>query len=171
MNDRLKNIGDLGDAGSFYRCRLQILVNLSRPDSCSVDFGRETPKFRFEFCCGFLGGFFPPNFPRKRAPKNPPKNPPQNSPGNLFRKIPLGLLQKPSLENCLVNMSIGMVMSNHQRVSGFPETPEEVWGTSRDVRRTSGELSGSLGNFWGTSGLLLPSVPKLLHYSTLFLDN
>ena len=32
----------------------------SSPDPCSADFGRETPKFRFEFWCGFSGGFFPP---------------------------------------------------------------------------------------------------------------
>ena len=28
----------------------------SRPDLCSVDFSCITPKFRFEFCCGFLLG-------------------------------------------------------------------------------------------------------------------
>ena len=37
-------------------------------------------------------------FPRKKAQKDPPKNPPNSSPGNLFRKIPLGFLQKPSLD-------------------------------------------------------------------------
>ena len=71
---------------------------LSRPDSCSVDFGREAAKFWFEFCCGFLGWLFVLLFsPRKKAPKNPPRNPPQNSPGNQFGKIPLGFLQKPFL--------------------------------------------------------------------------
>ena len=29
----------------------------SRANPCSVDFGHETPKFWFEFCCGFGGGF------------------------------------------------------------------------------------------------------------------
>ena len=42
--------------------------NVSRADPCSVDFGRETPKFRFEFCCGFLGGFFPSDFFTKERP-------------------------------------------------------------------------------------------------------
>ena len=74
-------------------------LNFSRSDPCSVDFGRETPKFRFEFCRGFFGGFFLLFFPRKNARKNPPKNPPQNSPGTLFGKIPLGFLQKPFLDN------------------------------------------------------------------------
>ena len=77
---------------------LQARQYLSRPDPCSVDFGPETPKFRFENCRGFLGGFFPPFFPRKKARKNPPKNPPKNSLGTLFRKIPLGFLQKPFLD-------------------------------------------------------------------------
>ena len=48
--------------------------NLSRPDPCSVDFGRETPKFLFKNCRGFFGGFFPPVLcPRKKARKNPQK--------------------------------------------------------------------------------------------------
>ena len=71
----------------------------SRPDPFSVDFGRETPKFRFEFCRGFLGGFFPPVFSKEKGPKNPPKNPPQNSQGTLFGKIPRGFLQKPFLDS------------------------------------------------------------------------
>ena len=62
------------------------LPKLSRPDSCSVDFGRETPKFRFEFCCGFFGGFFPPIFSKEKAQKNPPKNPPQNFTWDFVRK-------------------------------------------------------------------------------------
>ena len=36
-------------------------------------------------------------FPRAR-PEKSTENPPQNSPGNLFGKIPLGFLQKPSLD-------------------------------------------------------------------------
>ena len=82
----------------------------SRPDPCSVDFGRETPKFRFEFCRGFFGGFFPPIFSKKKGPKKSTKNPPQNSPGTLFGKIPLGFLQKPFLEIFLANyLCIGFV--------------------------------------------------------------
>ena len=77
----------------------------SRLDPCSVDFGRETPKFWFEFCRGFWGGFFLQLFSKEKiGGKKPPKIPPQNSPRNLFRKIPLGFLQKPFLE-CSVNYS------------------------------------------------------------------
>ena len=53
-------------------------LSLSRPDPCSVDFGRETPKFRFEFCRGFFGGFFAPMFSKEKGPKKSTKNPPQN---------------------------------------------------------------------------------------------
>ena len=48
-------------------------TELLRPDPCSVDFGRETPKFRF----AFWWGFFPP---RKKGPKKSTKNLLQNSP-------------------------------------------------------------------------------------------
>ena len=58
----------------------------SRPDSCSVDFGRKAPKLGFEFCCGFSGGFFLLFVPRKKVQKKPPKNPPQKSPGIFCRK-------------------------------------------------------------------------------------
>ena len=49
------------------------------------------------FLCFFQGK----RPPKKNPPKNPPKKPPQNSPGNLFGKIPLAFLQKPSLDECL----------------------------------------------------------------------
>ena len=45
----------------------------SRPDPCSVDFGPETPKFRFENCRGFLCGFFPPVFSKEKGPKKSTK--------------------------------------------------------------------------------------------------
>ena len=59
-------------SGSHPRIRLALSssgVDLSRPDSCSVDFGRETPKFRFEICRGFFGGFFPPVLSKEKGPK------------------------------------------------------------------------------------------------------
>ena len=62
---------------------------LSRLDPCSVDFGRETPKFRFEFCRGFFG-FAPHIFSEEEGPKKFTKKSLQNSPGTLFGKIPLG---------------------------------------------------------------------------------
>ena len=68
--------------------------DLSRPDPCSVDFGRKTPKFWLNFAVDFLVEFFLLFFPWKKVPKNPR----QTSPGNLFGKISLGFLQKPSLE-------------------------------------------------------------------------
>ena len=69
-----------------------------------MDFGPETPKFWFEYCRGFWGGFFPPVFfSKEEGPKNPPKNPRQNSPRNSVGKIPLGSLQKPSLDKIRKN--------------------------------------------------------------------
>ena len=56
------------------------------------------PNSDLNFAVDFLVDFFLLFFPRKKARKNPPKNPPQNSPGTSFGKIPLGFLQKPSLE-------------------------------------------------------------------------
>ena len=66
---------------------------MSRLDPCSVDFGREAPKVRFEYCCEFWGGCFEGKVSRRIHQKLPP----QNSPGNLFGKIPLGFL-KPFLD-------------------------------------------------------------------------
>ena len=71
-----------------------LLCLLSRADPCTVDFGCETPKFQFKFCCGFLVLFFP----KEKGPPKSTKNPPTNSPGSLFEKIRLGFLQKPLLE-------------------------------------------------------------------------
>ena len=55
--------------------------NVSRPDPCSVDFGRETLpnsdlNFAVDFCVDFCACFFQ----GKRPEKNPQKNLPQNSP-------------------------------------------------------------------------------------------
>ena len=41
-----------------------------------MDFGRETPKFRFEFCRGFFGGFFPHIFFKEKGPKKSTKKSP-----------------------------------------------------------------------------------------------
>ena len=48
---------------------------------------------------------------------------------------------------------------SHQRVSGFPETGADLWGCSGNFWGSPGNL-GSLGNFRGTSGLLLKSTEK-----------
>ena len=63
--------------------------NLSRPDPCSVDLGRETPRFWFEVCRGFLCGFF---VPRKKARTrrigaNPEKSDLVNFRGSDWRKF------------------------------------------------------------------------------------
>ena len=64
-------------------------IGLARADPCSVDFGRETPKLGFEFCCGFFGGFFPPvSFSKENGPKKPPQNSPQNSPEICSERFP-----------------------------------------------------------------------------------
>ena len=56
------------------------------------------PNSDLNFAVDFWVDFFLLFFPRKKARKNPPKNPRQNSPGNSVGKIPLGFLQKPSLD-------------------------------------------------------------------------
>ena len=56
------------------------------------------PNSDLKIAVDFWVDFFLLFFPRKRARKNPPKNPRQNSPGNSVGKIPLGVLQKPSLD-------------------------------------------------------------------------
>ena len=60
----------------------------SRPDPCSVDFGRETPKFRFEFCRGFLGIFSSCFFQGKRPEKIHQKIPRKNHQGLCSEKFP-----------------------------------------------------------------------------------
>ena len=59
---------------------------MSRPDLCGVDFGRETPKFWFELCRGFLGGFFPPFFSRKKARKKSTRKSPAKFTQDFARK-------------------------------------------------------------------------------------
>ena len=43
----------------------------SRADPCSVDFGRKTPKFRFEFC-GFFWWIFSSTFSKEKSTKKSP---------------------------------------------------------------------------------------------------
>ena len=85
----------------------------SRPDPCSVDFGREAPKFWFEFCRGFLGGFFPPVFSKEKGPTKSTKNPPKNSPRTLIGKIPLGFFQKPRLDIFYRRIRAGISVFRH----------------------------------------------------------
>ena len=82
---------------------------LSRPDPCSADFGRETPKFRFEFCRGFVGGFFL-LFSKEKGHKT--KNPPKIPPAKFFGKIPLEFLQKPFLDE-LVGTNLFSTLLTH----------------------------------------------------------
>ena len=70
-------------------CIWFVCHNLSRPDPCSVDFGRETPKFRFELCRGLFGGFFTPIFFQgKRPEKIHQKIPRKIHPGLCSEKFP-----------------------------------------------------------------------------------
>ena len=55
-------------------------------DPCSVDFCRETPEFRFEFCRGFFGGFFPPIFSKEKGPKKSTKKSPAKFTRDFVRK-------------------------------------------------------------------------------------
>ena len=58
----------------------------SRADPCSVDFGCETPKFRFEFCRGFFGGFFLLFFSKEKGPKKSTKKSPAKFTRDFVRK-------------------------------------------------------------------------------------
>ena len=75
---------------------------MSRPDSCSVDFGRETPKFRFEFCGGFFGGFFPPIFSKEKGQKKSTKKSPRKiHPGLCSEKFPSDFCRSLFLKKCI----------------------------------------------------------------------
>ena len=87
--------------------------------SCSVDFGREAPKFRFEFCRGFFGGFSY-IFQGKRPEKIHQKIPRKIHPGLCSEKIPLGFLQKPFLENLFQ-------VGSHQFWESLREFLREFW--------------------------------------------
>ena len=56
----------------------------TRPDPCSVDFGREAPKPRFEFYRGFLGGSFLLFFFQRESPQKSPQQ--KNSPARFTQK-------------------------------------------------------------------------------------
>ena len=63
-----------------------------------MDFGRETPKFRFEFCRGFLGGSFPSCFSQgKRPEKFHQKIPRKIHPGLCSEKFPSDFCSSLSL--------------------------------------------------------------------------
>ena len=79
------------------------------------------PNSELNFAVDFRVDFFLLFFPRKKARKNPPKKPPQNSPGTLFRKIPLGFLQKPFLDD-LFWKQIGRNRSKSEQIGAFPKT-------------------------------------------------
>ena len=66
----------------------------SRADPCSVDFGREAPKFWSGFAVdSWVDFFFLMLSSKKKAPENPLKIPCKIRPGSAFGKIPLGFLQ------------------------------------------------------------------------------
>ena len=86
----------------------------SRPDPGSVDFGRESPKFRFEFCCGFLVDFFLLFFQRTIGGKIHQKNPHKIHSGLCSEKFPFGFLQKPFLEKSriMILLQFAFLMRN-----------------------------------------------------------
>ena len=57
------------EKASFCALKHPVSCKQSRPDPCSVDFGSETPKLRFEFCGGFWGGYFSSFFSKAKAPQ------------------------------------------------------------------------------------------------------
>ena len=87
-------------------------------------FAAKLPNSDLNFAMDFGVDFFVLFFPRKKAPKNPPKNPPQNSPRNELGKIPLGFLQKPSLEKLKISKSVPYLKgSNYLRASRKISSP------------------------------------------------
>ena len=107
---------------------------MSRLDPCSVDFGRETPKFRFEFCRGFFGGFFPRILSKEKSPeKIHQKIPRKIHPGLCSEKFPSDFCRSLFLTKCGVVGCFGGIFvidptkSGHTgRGSGLPEWCFEV---------------------------------------------
>ena len=72
----------------------------SWPDPCSLILAAKLPNSDLNFAV-VVWVDFSCSSQGKKARTNPPQNPPQNSPGTLVGKIPLGFLQKPSLDACV----------------------------------------------------------------------
>ena len=99
-----------------------------------MDFGRETPKFRFEFCRGFSRGFFPPIFFQgKRPEKIHQKIPRKIHPGLCSEKFP----SQNGVSNFL--RSIGHFFFVHSNCWG-PVTSENkcVWAPKPCIMRSFG---------------------------------
>ena len=106
---------------------------LSRPEPCSVDFGRETPKFWFEFCCGFLCVFLQEKDTKNSEKKIPHKIHPEID----SHKCPSDFCRSLSLE----------VMSGSNQ--GDELCTEHLWVSSiwRTVWESLALLQGSFGPF------------------------
>ena len=105
----------LGSDGSHSQFRFDswATLNISRPDPCSVDFGPDAPKFRFENCCGFLGGFFLLIFFQvKRPEKVHQKIPRRIHPGLCSDKFPSDFCRILCLRISHHDLSIVWVFQN-----------------------------------------------------------
>ena len=159
--------------------------NFSRLDPCSVEFGPETPKFRFENCRGFLGGFFLRFGARKKARKKSTKKSTAKFTREFGQKIPLGYLQKPSLDNskiapqnCFLNYLVGVSdifyffcsgegkgVRGARKGCGGPVSTEKprrggVHPGERERAGGRGAMRVSAGNFFGGELNIFISGPK-----------
>ena len=80
-----------GEEPKFHGQALGSRLPGTRPEFLKVEslqcgFGRETPKFRFEFWRGFFGGFFPPIFSKEEGPKKSTKKSPTKFTRDFVRK-------------------------------------------------------------------------------------
>ena len=64
-----------------------------------MDFRRESPKFWFEFCCGFWGGFFLSVFRKEDGPKKSTKKSPTKFTQSFVRKNSPRILSGPVLRD------------------------------------------------------------------------
>ena len=87
-------------------------LDFSRPDPCSVDFGRETPKLCFEFAVDFVDFFLVFLQGKRPNPKSTKKNMPRKIiefAGKFVRKIPLGFLLNQFLDDFWVFVVFGVL--------------------------------------------------------------
>ena len=131
-------------------------AKLSRPDSCSVDVGREAPKFWFEFCCGFWVDFFSKEKGRQKIPR-------KIHPGICSEKFPSDFCRSLVLTNCPDKLTSHRRSRASRRggchawfkSEGFPDLDLSVpICTSKIVSFEFGTfptLSGFSRLFWGSS--------------------
>ena len=107
------------------------IQGMSRPDPCSVDFGRETPKFRF--LPWILGRFFPPVSPNEQGPD---KIHCKIHPGLCSEKFPSDFLQKPFLEDM-----VSKLMSSFKDTAAGAQHLGQLQPTPQSEQPSQGEAA------------------------------